>query len=164
MKPLLLMMIASCAAGLGMAGCSTEDDPSPNATAAAENEKSGEDKPGPELEIPEGPPPKRFIVRDLRKGSGAVARGGDEVTVRYIGTYWNGEEHSNSWVYADPPTFELGDGQLSRPLDMGIRGMREGGRRELLAPSNLVFYPDVPHSELGPEYALLFKVELIKVR
>ncbi|MGH9016809.1 MAG: FKBP-type peptidyl-prolyl cis-trans isomerase, partial [Acidimicrobiales bacterium] len=40
-----------------------------------------------------------------------------------------------------PQSFEVGTGQVIKGLDLGVRGMRRGGRRELIVPPALAFRP-----------------------
>lgn len=118
--------------------------------------------PGPVVPIPKGPPPKKkLIIVNLRKGSGAKAKVGDDATVRYVGIRWNGELQSNSWTYPQPPTFELGTIEASeRGLDEGIRGMQVGGRREIVIPASRRFYSKIEQS--GDE-AIVFVVDLVRI-
>jgi len=87
---------------------------------------------------PQKKPLKRLVVRDLEVGDGPVARGGDTAVVRYVGVYLeNGKIYSPHWNYSFD--FEL-DGETVGPgWQKGIEGMRVGGRRELLIPSDQLF-------------------------
>jgi peptidylprolyl isomerase len=92
--------------------------------------------------VPEAAPRKepleRLVAKDLAVGDGAVARWGDEATVRYVGVYLdNGKIYSQHWNSSFD--FEL-DGEAVGPgWQKGIEGMRVGGRRELLIPSGQLF-------------------------
>jgi len=47
----------------------------------------------PQVDVPEGPPPKQLEVRDITEGDGAEASAGDTVEVEYLGvSYSNGRE------------------------------------------------------------------------
>ena len=118
----------------------------------------------PKIDVPEGLPPKKFIVKDLRKGTGAEAKKGDKVMLQYYGITWGtGSEHANSWRYSHIPIFKLGEHRLLHGLNMAIPGMKEGGSREVIIPHNFVYYPDVSHQPLGLLNALIYKVYLVKV-
>jgi len=71
-------------------------------------------------------------------GSGPVAHWGDEASVRYVGVYYRtGKTYSQHWGFSWE--FPL-DGKSPGPgWQKGIHGMRVGGRRELLIPSDLLF-------------------------
>ncbi|HEX5927838.1 MAG TPA: FKBP-type peptidyl-prolyl cis-trans isomerase [Solirubrobacterales bacterium] len=87
------------------------------------------------------PPPKRLLVRDIEVGSGPVARPGDRVGVFYLGVdYKTGERRFQTW----PPTAQPFEVELRAPdsaeaWELGVMGMRAGGRREVLVPSHLAF-------------------------
>ena len=103
--------------------------------------------------------------RDLVVGSGAVAVAGQSVTVEYVGSRQNGEVFDTSRVERDPLrpvtpfSFTLGVGQVIAGWDEGVAGMRVGGRRQLIIPSNLA-YGDNP-ADGRPAGVLVFDVELI---
>jgi peptidylprolyl isomerase len=87
---------------------------------------------------PQKKPLKRLVVRDLEVGDGPVTRWGDTAIVRYVGVYLeNGKIYSPHWGFS--MDFEL-DGEAVGPgWQKGIEGMRVGGRRELLIPSDQLF-------------------------
>lgn len=94
----------------------------------------------PKIEPPAQPPPKGLLIRDLAAGSGFVARPNDRVAVRYTGVdYRTGEVLYRGWVYPPRLEFRLGIGAYGVGFEKGIRGMRPGGRRELVIPSRLAF-------------------------
>jgi peptidylprolyl isomerase len=118
----------------------------------------------PDIEVPPGLPPKKLVVKDLRKGTGLEAQKGDEVQIQYYGIVWNnGAEHANSWHYEHIPVFELGSHRLLRGFNLAIPGMKEGGSREVIIPYQLVYYPNENHPPLGPLDAMIYKVYLVKV-
>lgn len=122
-------------------------------TASAPRE---ERKPGPHVVPPQGPPPKRLVIRELKAGSGPVARRGDRVAIKYVAfDYESGEESYWRWGPSAPALpIRLGADQYSRGLDAGVTGMRVGGRRELMIPSRLAF----------DEGAIIYVVELVRVK
>jgi FKBP-type peptidyl-prolyl cis-trans isomerase len=117
----------------------------------------------PEIKPPSGLPPEEFMIKDMQVGSGTKAERGDEVKIQYYGVDWRGTEHANSWRYEHIPVFELGSHRLLRGLNRGIRGMKEGGSREIIIPYNLVYYRGGHHRHLGPLDTLIYKVYLVKV-
>jgi peptidylprolyl isomerase len=157
------VLLCGLLAGLCLivAGCGGGD----SSNAAAEDSEGSIPTSPPKVEVPAGLPPKKLVVKDLEKGAGAEAKKGDEVTLQYYCVIWeNGVEYANSWTYNGPPAFVLGEHvRLLRGLNLAVPGMREGGDREVLIPSNLVFYPEVSHSHLGRLAALICKVYLVKV-
>jgi FKBP-type peptidyl-prolyl cis-trans isomerase len=86
---------------------------------------------------PPGEPPKKIVVRDLKEGTGPPIKTGDEVTIEYIGVGPAGKTKYSSWDDREVHTFFFGQGEYFPGWDKGVKGMREGGRREVLFPANL---------------------------
>jgi peptidylprolyl isomerase len=135
---LLLALGLLLCAGCGGSGETTGSGSQSSAEATAKNASLQEPRyPVPEA-APQKKPLKRLVSRDLSVGDGPVARWGDTATVRYVGVYLeNGEIYSQHWNLSFD--FEL-DGETVGPgWQKGIEGMRVGGRRELLIPSDQLF-------------------------
>lgn len=161
---LLWAMVALYAVGCGGGSDpsgSTALAPKPGSQLAAEGAILASQ---PKIEVPPGLPPKKLVIKDLQKGTGAEAEKGDEVKIQYYGVQWkDGTEHANSWHYEHIPAFELGSHRLLRGLNLALHGMKEGGSREVIIPSNLVYYPGDQHYHLSRLDALIYKVYLVKV-
>jgi peptidylprolyl isomerase len=119
----------------------------------------------PQVEVPQGPPPKELEVRDVDEGDGAEARAGDTVEVEYVGvSYSNGKEFDSSWERPEPFTFQLGAGQVIPGWDQGIAGMKVGGRRELVIPPDLAYGEQGSPPAIKPNETLVFVVDLLDVQ
>src|SRR5439155_21268834 len=128
------LTIAGC--GGGSSKKSTTADS--NATTAPPVAPPQRTKPA--VTVPKGPAPKQLIVRDLIKGTGAVAQSGNQVTVQYVGVdYRTRKQFDASWDRVQPFPFQLGGGQVIPGWDQGVPGMRIGGRRELIIPARLAY-------------------------
>jgi FKBP-type peptidyl-prolyl cis-trans isomerase len=118
----------------------------------------------PVLGIPAGETPGKLVIRDIVKGTGKVARKGDQVTVQYVGTAFStGQEFDASWDKGEPFTFPLGQGQVIQGWDRGVAGMRVGGRRLLIIPGELAYGEQGSPPAIGPNETLAFVVDLVKV-
>ena len=110
-------------------------------SACGDDSSSAEPEPAkltkPQIEPPKTPPTE-LIVNDIEEGSGPEAEYGDKLTIHYLGVDENGIERYTSWGF-DPITYDLGSGAFFEAWDEGVKGMKVGGRRELLFPSNLTF-------------------------
>jgi len=95
----------------------------------------------PKIDPPNRPPPKKVVFRDIEVGSGPMAHHGDRVSVHYVGfNYRTGkEQYPGRWPPDDPLVFSLGSHYVALSWEEALKGMREGGRREMIIPSRLLF-------------------------
>ena len=140
----LISIIAVCAA-LAIAGCGNSSDSSSTgssgeSTGSAPSQVNTKVKP--EVTVPSTPAPTKLTETELVEGTGAEAKAGDEVTVQYVGVgYESEEEFDSSWSRNEPFSFTLGAGEVIPGWDQGVAGMKVGGRRELIIPSELAYGP-----------------------
>jgi FKBP-type peptidyl-prolyl cis-trans isomerase len=96
-------------------------------------------------------------------GTGAVAEAGDTVTVNYVGSFTNGTVFDASANHGTTGfSFLLGAGQVIKGWDLGVAGMKEGGKRKLVVPSSLGYGPN-DYQGIPGNSTLIFEVELLKV-
>ena len=92
----------------------------------------------PEIEFPEGPAPADLVIEDLVVGTGDEAVAGGVVNVHYLGVdYESGDEFDSSWSRGEPVEFPLP--MLVKGWQLGIPGMKVGGRRKLVCPPALAY-------------------------
>jgi len=87
--------------------------------------------------------------------SGGVARNGQKVTVKYVGTLTNGKRFD-----AGDISFRLGAGEVIKGWDLGVAGMRVGGKRKLRIPPDAAYGKRGAPPTIPPNATLLFDVEL----
>jgi peptidylprolyl isomerase len=123
--------------------------------------------------LAEGPPTLPSGLRGVTKesgleyfeivpGSGREALPGARVRVHFRG--WTSEGNLfDSTDARGPVAFTLGEGEVIAALDEGVAGMRVGGRRRLIAPSDLA-YGSRGNGKAVPPYAtLILDIELVAV-
>ncbi|MEU6814446.1 FKBP-type peptidyl-prolyl cis-trans isomerase [Streptomyces sp. NPDC046860] len=116
----------------------------------------------PEVHVPEGAAPAELTVRDLVVGDGPEVKAGMVVKVHYVGvTFASGKEFDASWDRGEPYKFAVGGGKVIKGWDRGVRGMRVGGRRELVVPPRLGYGKESPSALIPPGSTLVFVVDLI---
>ncbi|MFD6888225.1 FKBP-type peptidyl-prolyl cis-trans isomerase [Streptomyces sp. NPDC059957] len=118
----------------------------------------------PEVQLPEGEAPQELTVRDLVVGDGPEAKPGRVVRVHYVGvTFASGKEFDASWDRGEPFKFAVGGGRVIKGWDRGIRGMKVGGRREIIVPPRLGYRDQSPSPLIPAGSTLVFVVDLLSV-
>jgi FKBP-type peptidyl-prolyl cis-trans isomerase FkpA len=113
--------------------------------------------------------PAPFTITDLRVGTGATASSGQSVSVNYIGWLYNGTAPDKKGSQFDaskpgePFVVWLGTGQVIAGWDQGIVGMKVGGLRRLIIPSDLAYGRAGAGNAIPPNATLVFEIELVSV-
>jgi peptidylprolyl isomerase len=109
-------------------------------------------------------PDAKVKIRDVRDGIGAKAEEGHLVHVHYVGRLEDGDEVINTYDNGRVHKFILGDKTVIPGMDLGVRGMRAGGKRVITMPPE-AHYGRLGYADRIPEDAtLVFEVELLRVR
>ena len=108
---------------------------------------------------------------DTVVGKGKEAVAGKTVVVHYTGWLYapaapkqRGQQFDSS-VGGQPFTFPLGMGGVIKGWDQGVAGMKVGGKRTLIIPSQLAYGKrGAPGGMIPPDTDLIFDVELLGVK
>ena len=104
-------------------------------------------------------------MQDVVVGSGAEAKKGDVVSAHYVGTLSNGQKFDSSYDHGQPFSFALGGGMVIQGWDLGLVGMKVGGKRKLIIPPDLGYGDrNIGEGLIPPNSILLFDVELVGVK
>ena len=108
---------------------------------------------------------QNFKITDVVVGTGATAQNGDTVSVLYSGSLDDGTVFDASSIHGNQPfSFVLGATAGYRGWDLGVVGMKVGGKRELVIPPELGYGADAPQrSSIPPNATLHFTVQLLSV-
>jgi FKBP-type peptidyl-prolyl cis-trans isomerase len=102
-----------------------------------------------------------FYYKDVEVGTGAMAEGGRTVAVAYVVRLADGREVDR--MDRDRPLrFRVGDESMVAAFDAGVRGMREGGTRQLVVPPRLA-YGARGAGPIPPNAVLVMMVRLERV-
>lgn len=101
-------------------------------------------------------------IEDLVVGTGEEAKEGSYVKVNYKGTLAsNGQKFDSSYDHGEPIEFSLGE--VIEGWQKGMPGMKVGGKRRLIIPSEMGYgaseIPGIPANS-----DLVFEVELLEVK
>lgn len=125
-----------------------------------QNPTSQSSSPSAVIELEEG-----VKIQELVIGSGREVKSEDTIAVNYIGYLENGQKFDSSYDRNKPFPVQIGVGQVIPGWDIGIIGMKEGGKRRIFIPSNLAYGEQGAGNGLIPPNAnLVFDVELLSVK
>ena len=102
-------------------------------------------------------------IEELKVGTGAEAKAGDEVRVHYTGWLTDGTKFDSSVDRGQPFSFTLGVGMVIRGWDEGVAGMKVGGKRKLTIPAHLGYGARGAGRVIPPNATLVFEVELLGI-
>lgn len=109
-----------------------------------------------------------LIVEDLAVGDGKEANAGSAVAVHYTGWLYDetqpdnrGAEFDSSLKRNRPFEFVLGQGRVIKGWDLGVAGMKVGGKRRLVIPAELGYGARGSGAKIPPNSTLMFDVELL---
>lgn len=158
----LVLVLAACGGGAEEAAPPDEtvtvEEPAPAMMAATFAEELNVNPD--ELEETES----GLRYQDLEAGGGTEAAGGNTVVVHYTGWLTDGTKFDSSHDRAEPFSFVLGQGRVIQGWELGLLGMKEGGKRKLVIPPDLGYGPAGAGGVIPPNATLVFDVELLEVR
>lgn len=102
-------------------------------------------------------------IEDLIIGTGQKAEKGKKLTVHYTGKLEDGKVFDSTYNKNRPFSFVLGQGKVIPGWEIGIEGMKEGGKRKLTIPSQLGYGESGVRGMIPPNATIVFEIELIKV-
>lgn len=103
-------------------------------------------------------------IEDLKVGTGPEVKDGDTVVMHYTGWLTDGTKFDSSIDRDQPFEVKIGVGYVIKGWDMGVPGMKAGGKRKLTIPHEFGYgrygvEPDIPGFA-----TLVFEVELLKIK
>ena len=104
----------------------------------------------------------KLKIEDIKEGEGPEVQSGDFISIHYHGTLENGKVFDSSVERGTPFQCRIGVGMVIAGWDMGVLGMKVGGKRKLTIPSELA-YGDRAIGEIPAGSTLIFDVELVSI-
>jgi peptidylprolyl isomerase len=104
--------------------------------------------------------PSGMYYRDITIGTGATLVSGRRVGMQYIGALADGTVFAPSAPYS----FILGTGEVIPGWDLGIPGMKIGGRRQLIIPPDLAYGASGSPPVIPGNAVLVFTVDAVSTQ
>ncbi|HZJ18025.1 MAG TPA: FKBP-type peptidyl-prolyl cis-trans isomerase [Patescibacteria group bacterium] len=106
-----------------------------------------------------------LMIGDIREGTGGEVETGNTIVVNYTGALENGTKFDSSYDRGQPFEVKIGEGSVIKGWDLGLIGMKEGGIRRLVIPSDLGYgQQGAGNGAIPPNATLIFDVEVIKIK
>ena len=128
----------------------------PSSTASTSNINS-------QAETTQESTPADLKIEDTQVGTGQEVKNGDTVVIHYKGTLTDGTKFDSSYDRGEPFETQIGVGEVIKGWDLGVVGMKVGGKRKLTIPPSLG-YGDQAIGQIPANATLIFEVELIGIK
>ncbi|MFZ6044867.1 FKBP-type peptidyl-prolyl cis-trans isomerase [Pseudomonas sp. CR3202] len=102
-------------------------------------------------------------ITDIQLGDGKEVVKGALITTHYRGTLEDGTEFDSSYARGKPFQCVIGTRRVIRGWDIGLMGMKVGGKRRLFVPAHLAYGERQVGEHIKPNSNLLFEIELLEV-
>jgi len=102
-------------------------------------------------------------IEDLSVGTGPEVKSGDTISINYLGTLLDGKKFDSSYDRGQPFETQIGVGQVIKGWDLGVVGMKVGGKRRLTIPPELGYGSRGAGNVIPPDATLVFEVELMGI-
>jgi FKBP-type peptidyl-prolyl cis-trans isomerase len=102
-------------------------------------------------------------IEDLVVGTGVEVGQGDTVTIHYKGMLEDGTVFDESYKRGEPFSTPIGVGYVIKGWDVGIMGMKVGGKRKLTIPYDMAYGEGGIPGSIPAKATLIFETELLKI-
>jgi peptidylprolyl isomerase len=102
-------------------------------------------------------------IEDVRPGEGKAVVKGALITTEYRGQLEDGTTFDSSYERGKPFQCVIGTGRVIKGWDIGLMGMKVGGKRKLFVPAHLAYGERQIGDHIKPNSNLLFEIELLEV-
>jgi FKBP-type peptidyl-prolyl cis-trans isomerase len=106
--------------------------------------------------------PSDITTEEITVGTGATAARGDIVTVHYTLFLSNGTRIESSIDTNSPLTLQVGAGAFIPGFELGIVGMRVGGKRRVTIPPGLA-YGNQANGPIPANSTIRFEIDLLAI-
>ena len=103
-------------------------------------------------------------INNIIEGEGTEIINHSKIQVHYTGKLQDGTKFDSSYDRGEPFSFQIGLRQVIEGWEIGLMGMRVGGKRTLTIPSELAYGERGAGDLIPPNATLTFDVEIVAVQ
>ena len=104
------------------------------------------------------------IINNNIEGEGTEILKHSKIQVHYTGKLQDGTKFDSSFDRGEPFSFQIGLRQVIEGWEIGLMGMKVGGKRTLIIPSELAYGERGAGDLIPPNATLTFDVEIVAVQ
>ena len=104
------------------------------------------------------------IINNNIEGEGTEILKHSKIQVHYTGKLQDGTKFDSSFDRGEPFSFQIGLRQVIEGWEIGLMGMKVGGKRTLIIPSELAYGERGAGDLIPPNAILTFDVEIVAVQ
>ena len=105
----------------------------------------------------------RVQINNIILGEGAEIKNHSKIQVHYTGILQDGTKFDSSYDRGEPFGFQIGLRQVIEGWEIGLMGMKVGGKRTLVIPPELAYGERGAGDLIPPNATLIFDVEIVDV-
>jgi FKBP-type peptidyl-prolyl cis-trans isomerase len=163
-----LTLLAALGVLATAAGCGSKGNNSAGSTGPAGScqvQVSGAQGSKPQVTVPDCAAPTTLQSKDVITGTGAAAKAGDTMLTQYTLLDWGTKKLVQSSYNGGEPfaVAPLGRARVIEAWNEGLVGMRQGGRRVLIAPPDKAYGPQGAPPDIPPNATLVFVIDAVRV-
>lgn len=106
---------------------------------------------------------EQLQITDLMVGEGKMAVKGALIATQYTGWLEDGTKFDSSYDRGQAFQCVIGTGRVIKGWDIGLMGMKVGGKRKLFVPAHLAYGERKIGAHIKPNSNLIFEIELLEV-
>lgn len=106
---------------------------------------------------------EQIEITDIVLGEGKAVVKGALITTQYTGWLEDGTKFDSSYDRGQAFQCVIGTGRVIKGWDIGLMGMKVGGKRKLFVPAHLAYGERKIGAYIKPNSNLIFEIELLEV-
>ena len=103
-------------------------------------------------------------INNIIEGEGAQIINHSKILVHYTGKLQDGTKFDSSYDRGEPFSFQIGLRQVIEGWEIGLMGMKVGGKRTIVIPPELAYGDKGAGDLISPNATLIFDVEIVSIQ